>query len=89
MTREEALDLISDVEKFYCESADEYGYYCYEAESVIDKIYDSFEEAMKPKTCKCCLFAKVTISSVICGKNGTYKEIDDYCKYYKSKDTQC
>lgn len=54
LTREEALDLISDVEKFYCESADEYGYYCYEAESVIDKIYDSFEEAMKPKTCKGC-----------------------------------
>ena len=49
MTREEALDLISDVEKFYCESVDEYGYYCYEAESVIDKIYDSFEVELKAK----------------------------------------
>ena len=56
LTREEALDLISDVEKFYCESADEYGYYCYEAESVINKIYDSFEEAMKPKRCSSCKY---------------------------------
>ena len=56
MTRKEALDLISDVEKFYCESADKYGYYCYKAENVIDKIYDSFEEAMKPKTCKGCKY---------------------------------
>ena len=49
MTKEEALDLISDVEKFYCESADEYGYYCYEAESVLNEIYDSFKAHMKAK----------------------------------------
>ena len=88
LTREEALDLISDVEKFYCESADEYGYYCYEAESVIDKIYDSFEEAMKHKTCgECAAYDKdgnckegVRISNVQVVPSSFY------CKWHEPKD---
>lgn len=43
------------------------------------------EQAMKPKTCAGCLFGKITLNSVICGKSGTYKEYDDYCKYHWRK----
>ena len=52
----------------------------------LDKAIAELEEAMKPKTCEGCKHSKVTISSVICGKNGTYKEADDYCKYFMPKD---
>ena len=83
LTREEALDLISDVEKFYCESADEYGYYCYEAESVIDKIYDSFEEAMKLKTCDGCEY----LHGVICKHDrGLYCLRQFEADYFDPKD---
>lgn len=44
-----------------------------------------YAEAMKTKTCEWCKHSKATISSVICGKNGTYKEADDYCKYFMPK----
>ena len=52
----------------------------------LDEAIAEIEEAMKPKTCEGCKHSKVTISSVICGKNGTYKEADDYCKYFMPKD---
>ena len=52
----------------------------------LDEAIAELEEAMKPKTCEGCKHSKVTISSVICGKNGTYKEADDYCKYFMPKD---
>ena len=45
------------------------------------------EEALQqPKSCDGCWYGKTTINSVICGKNGTYKEADDYCKYYNPKE---
>ena len=47
ITRDEAINMLSDVEKFYCESADEYGYYCYEAEDVLNTLYDMFEKELK------------------------------------------
>ena len=43
-------------------------------------------EMQQPKRCDGCWYGKTTINSVICGKNGTYKEADDYCKYFKPKD---
>lgn len=55
----------------------------------VNRIYQDLaeiESVMKPKTCEWCKHSKVTISSVICGKNGTYKEADDYCKYFMPKD---
>ena len=52
----------------------------------LDEAISELEEAMKPKTCAWCLFVKITLNSVICGKSGTYKEYDDYCKYHKQKD---
>ena len=92
LTREEALDLISDVEKFYCESADEYGYYCYEAESVIDKIYDSFEEAMKLKTCHWCKQSwepnNQTFHRYFCNYLRIPVHGNFYCNRYEPKDTQ-
>lgn len=47
ITRDEAINMLSDVEKFYCESVDEYGYYCYEAEDVLNTLYDMFEKELK------------------------------------------
>ena len=44
------------------------------------------EALQQPKRCDGCGYGKTTINSVICGKNGTYKEADDYCKYFKSKE---
>lgn len=44
------------------------------------------EALQQPKRCDGCGYGKITINSVICGKNGTYKEADDYCKYFKSKE---
>ena len=87
LTREEALNLISDVEKFYCESADEYGYYCYEAESVIDKIYDSFEEAMKPKSCDSCRSKSCSVKRILL-ERGEINTSYFYCNDYEPKDTQ-
>ena len=43
------------------------------------------EALQQPKRCDGCWYGKTTINSVICGKNGTYKEADDYCKYYNPK----
>lgn len=57
-----------------------------ELDEAINEAIIELEEAMKPKTCEWCKHSKVTISSVICGKNGTYKEADDYCKYFMPKD---
>ena len=57
-----------------------------ELDKDINEAINELEEAMKPKTCELCKHSKVTISSVICGKNGTYKEADDYCKYFMPKD---
>ena len=48
--------------------------------------FEADTDAMKPKTCEGCLFGKITLNSVICGKSGTYKEYDDYCKYHEPKD---
>ena len=55
-------------------------------ECELDEAIAELEEAMKPKTCEGCSFGKITLNSVICGKSGTYKEYDDYCKYHKQKD---
>ncbi len=44
------------------------------------------EALQQPKRCDGCGYGKITINSVICGKNGTYKEADDYCKYYNPKE---
>ena len=59
----------------------------------IDSEYSNLDEAIaelealqQPKRCDGCWYGKTTINSVICGKNGTYKEADDYCKYFKPKD---
>ena len=52
----------------------------------LDEAIEELEEAMKPKSCEGCWYGKTTINSVICGKNGTYKEADDYCKYYNPKE---
>ena len=57
-----------------------------ELDKDINEAISELEEAMKPKTCKGCLFVKITLNSVICGKSGTYKEYDDYCKYHEPKD---
>ena len=43
------------------------------------------EALQQPKNCDGCWYGKTTINSVICGKNGTYKEADDYCNYYNPK----
>ena len=53
---------------------------------IIDKIFDEHEALQQPKRCDGCWYGKTTINSVICGKNGTYKEADDYCKYYNPKE---
>ena len=57
-----------------------------ELDKDINEAIRELEEAMKPKTCEGCLFGKITLNSVICGKSGTYKEYDDYCKYHEPKD---
>ena len=44
------------------------------------------EALQQPKRCDGCGYGKTTINSVICGKNGTFKEADDYCKYYNPKE---
>ena len=44
------------------------------------------EALQQPKRCDGCWYVKITINSVICGKNGTFKEADDYCKYYNPKE---
>ena len=53
---------------------------------IIDKIFDEHEALQQPKRCDGCWYVKITINSVICGKNGTFKEADDYCKYYNPKE---
>lgn len=55
-------------------------------EYTLDSAIAELEEAIKPKRCDGCGYGKTTINSVICGKNGTYKEADDYCKYYNPKE---
>ena len=57
-----------------------------ECKSWINKIFDDVEALQQPKRCDGCGYGKTTINSVICGKNGTYKEADDYCKYFKPKE---
>jgi hypothetical protein len=52
----------------------------------VNEAINELEEAMKPKRCDGCWYGKTTINSVICGKNGTYKEADYYCKYYNPKE---
>ena len=51
-------------------------------------VYESIIEleALQSRSCEGCWYGKTTINSVICGKNGTYKEADDYCKYYNPKE---
>ena len=49
-------------------------------------IISELEALQQPKRCDGCGYGKTTINSVICGKNGTYKEADDYCKYYNPKE---
>ena len=51
--------------------------------NLLDK---ELEALQQPKSCDGCWYGKTTINSVICGKNGTYKEADDYCKYYNPKE---
>ena len=59
---------------------------------MIERLEDVFtrlqelEALQQPKRCDGCWYGKTTINSVICGKNGTYKEADDYCKYYNPKE---
>ena len=55
-------------------------------EDIINQIFDDHEALQQPKRCDGCWYGKTTINSVICGKNGTYKEADDYCKYYNPKE---
>ena len=57
-----------------------------ELDKDINEAIAELEEAMKLKTCEGCGYGKTTINSVICGKNGTFKEADDYCKYYNPKE---
>ena len=51
----------------------------------INEAIAELEALQQPKSCYGCGYGKTTINSVICGKNGTYKEADDYCKYYNPK----
>ena len=51
-----------------------------------DEAISELEALQQPKRCDGCGYGKTTINSVICGKNGTYKEADDYCKYYNPKE---
>ena len=50
------------------------------------KCRKELEALQQSKSCDGCKYGKITINSVICGKNGTYKEADDYCKYFKPKE---
>ena len=52
----------------------------------INEAISELEALQQPKRCDGCGYGKTTINSVICGKNGTYKEADDYCKYYNPKE---
>ena len=52
---------------------------------IIGEAIAELETLQQPKRCDGCWYGKTTINSVICGKNGTYKEADDYCKYYNPK----
>ena len=52
----------------------------------IDEAIAELEALQQPKRCDGCWYVKITINSVICGKNGTFKEADDYCKYYNPKE---
>ena len=54
--------------------------------SRINEAITELEALQQPKSCDGCGYGKTTINSVICGKNGTYKEADDYCKYYNPKE---
>ena len=56
------------------------------SKDIIKQIFDDHEALQQPKSCDGCWYGKTTINSVICGKNGTYKEADDYCKYYNPKE---
>ena len=92
MTREEAKQKIirNNAEWVWYETIDkifdEFGEKLQDKDDEIELLKCRIEEAMKTKTCEWCKHSKVTISSVICGKNGTYKEADDYCKYFMPKD---
>ena len=65
---------------------DEHGEHLMDRDDEIELLKHRVEELIKPKTCEGCLFGKITLNSVICGKSGTYKEYDDYCKYHEPKD---
>ena len=54
-------------------------------ENILECIAE-LEALQQTKSCNGCWYGKTTINSVICGKNGTYKEADDYCKYYNPKE---
>ena len=55
-------------------------------ECELDEAIAELEALQQPKRCDGCWYGKTTINSVICGKNGTYKEADYYCKYYYPKE---
>ena len=57
-----------------------------ELKAYLNEAIAELEALQQPKSCDGCWHGKTTINSVICGKNGTYKEADDYCKYYNPKE---
>lgn len=57
-----------------------------ELDSKMKEAIAELEALQQPKRCDGCWYGKTTINSVICGKSGTYKEADDYCKYYNPKE---
>lgn len=65
---------------------DGYYYTKHSVLEIVNVIFDEHEALQQPKRCDGCWYGKTTINSVICGKNGTYKEADDYCKYYNPKE---
>ena len=59
---------------------------CKKANKELTEAIAELEALQQPKRCDGCWYGKTTINSVICGKSGTYKEADDYCKYYNPKE---
>ena len=97
MTREEAQEILATVNgkletrrleaiNLLFKEIDELKMMEEDAQQYALKCRKELEVLQQPKRCDRCGYGKTTINSVICGKNGTYKEADDYCKYYNPKE---
>ena len=77
LTREEALDTMGATLDDWIDKKNMH--------MLIDKIYDNFEEAMKPKTCEGCVYEDkdgvLNVECAFCLRNSNDN--------FKPKDTQC